>query len=81
MLHHVVAHAFALQHERDRPGGQGRRERRAAFAVEADAPVPGFRIDLSARARLTTRTHGTTSSAPEADFASVPDLGGHDDPG
>jgi hypothetical protein len=37
---------------------------------------PASAISSSARDRFTTRTHGTTSSAPEALLATVPDSGG-----
>jgi hypothetical protein len=78
MLQDIVPQPFAFgaQNESDRPRGEGRGEFRLAFTIKSDAPVAGFCNRSSARDRLTTRTQGTTSRAPDAALASVPDSGG-----
>ena len=58
MLLHVMPHAFAFrpQHQCDRAGGQGLRQRRLRLAGKPDAPVPRFG-DVFERARQIDHPH------------------------
>ena len=78
MLAGVVAQArpFGAEHQ-----GDARRPERLGELVSASpaSPIrqkPASPISSSARARLTTRAHGTRSSAPEAALATTPLSGG-----